>query len=141
MIEVRKLEDRELPGAMELVWAVFRRFEAPEYSAQGIETFYAYIQNMEQVKTLVTYGAYRDGELAGVLALRGDHISLFFVREKVQGRGIGKTLFRYAAARAGRPMTVHSSPYAVDIYRRLGFVPTAEEQVEDGIRYTPMRLE
>lgn len=141
MIEVRKLEERELPGAMELVWAVFRRFEAPEYSAQGIETFYAYIQNMEQVKTLVTYGAYRDGELAGVLALRGDHISLFFVREKVQGRGIGKTLFRYAAARAGRPMTVHSSPYAVDIYRRLGFVPTAEEQVEDGIRYTPMRLE
>lgn len=141
MIEVRKLEERELPGAMELVWAVFRRFEAPEYSAQGIETFYAYIQNMEQVKTLVTYGAYRDGELAGVLALRGDHISLFFVREKVQGRGIGKNLFRYAAARAGRPMTVHSSPYAVDIYRRLGFVPTAEEQVEDGIRYTPMRLE
>ena len=141
MIEVRKLEERELPGAMELVWAVFRRFEAPEYSAQGIETFYAYIQNMEQVKTLVIYGAYRDGELAGVLALRGDHISLFFVREEVQGRGIGKTLFRYAAARAGRPMTVHSSPYAVDIYRRLGFVPTAEEQVEDGIRYTPMRLE
>ena len=141
MIEVRKLEERELPGAMELVWAVFRRFEAPEYSAQGIETFYAYIQNMEQVKTLVTYGAYRDGELAGVLALRGDHISLFFVREKVQGRGIGKTLFRYAAARAGRPMTVHSSPYAVDIYRRLGFVPTAEEQMEDGIRYTPMRME
>ena len=140
MIEVRKLEERELPGAMELVWAVFRRFEAPEYSAQGIEAFYAYIQNMEQVKTLVTYGAYRDGELAGVLALRGDHISLFFVREKVQGRGIGKTLFRYAAARAGRPMTVHSSPYAVEIYRRLGFVPTAEEQVEDGIRYTPMRL-
>ncbi len=141
MIEVRKLEERELPGAMELVWAVFRRFEAPEYSAQGIETFYAYIQNMEQVKTLVTYGAYRDGELAGVLALRGDHISLFFVREEAQGRGIGKTLFRYAAARAGRPMTVHSSPYAVDIYRRLGFVPTTEEQVEDGIRYTPMRLE
>lgn len=141
MIEVRKLEERELPGAMELVWAAFRRFEAPEYSTQGIETFYAYIQNMEQVKTLVTYGAYRDGELAGVLALRGDRISLFFVREEVQGRGIGKTLFRYAAARAGRPMTVHSSPYAVDIYRRLGFVPTAEEQVEDGIRYTPMRLE
>ena len=141
MIHVRKLEEQDLPGAMELVWAVFQRFEAPEYSAQGVETFQAYIQNMEQVKTLVTYGAYTDGRLAGVLALRGDHISLFFVREEAQGRGIGRALFQYAAARAGRPMTVHSSPYAVEIYRRLGFVPTAEEQVEDGIRYTPMRLE
>ena len=140
MIQVRELEEQDLPGAMELVWTVFQRFEAPEYSARGVETFQTYIQDVEQVKALVTYGAYADGLLSGVLALRGDHISLFFVREEAQGRGIGRSLFQYAAARAGRPMTVHSSPYAVEIYRRLGFVPTAEEQVEDGVRYTPMRL-
>ena len=141
MTEVRRLEAADLPQAMELVWTVFLRFEAPEYSPEGVETFHAYIQNMEQVKALVTYGAYENGELAGVLALRGDHISLFFVREEAQGRGIGQALFQYAAARTGRPMTVHSSPYAVEIYRRLGFVPTAGERVEDGIRYTPMLLE
>ncbi|WP_268841858.1 hypothetical protein [Pseudoflavonifractor phocaeensis] len=43
MIHVRKLEEQDLPGAMELVWAVFQRFEAPEYSAQGVETFQTYI--------------------------------------------------------------------------------------------------
>lgn len=35
--------------------------------------------------------------------------------------------------------TVNSSPYAVEIYRHLGFVPTDTEQITDGIRYTPMR--
>ena len=36
-------------------------------------------------------------------------------------------------------VTVHSSPYAVEVYRHLGFSHTAEEQLSpDGIRYTPM---
>ena len=37
--------------------------------------------------------------------------------------------------------TVHSSPYAVEIYRHLGFVPTDSEQLTDGLRYTPMKFE
>ena len=37
--------------------------------------------------------------------------------------------------------TIHSSPYAVEIYRHLGFVPMDTEQTADGIRYTPMRFE
>jgi len=36
-------------------------------------------------------------------------------------------------------MTVNSSPYAVDIYRRLGFHAISEEQLTDGIRFTPMK--
>ena len=35
-------------------------------------------------------------------------------------------------------MTVHSSPYAVEVYRRFGFVPLGGEREENGIRYTPM---
>lgn len=37
--------------------------------------------------------------------------------------------------------TVHSSPYAVEVYRHLGFVPTDTEQLTDGLRYTPMRFD
>lgn len=36
---------------------------------------------------------------------------------------------------------VNSSPYAVPIYHKLGFVDTDTEQLSDGIRYTPMRFE
>ena len=30
-------------------------------------------------------------------------------------------------------------PYAVEIYRHLGFVPTDDEQSVDGLRFTPMQ--
>ena len=40
---------------------------------------------------------------------------------------------------ARQVFTVHSSPYAVEVYRHLGFVPTDEEQTVDGLRFTPMQ--
>lgn len=38
-------------------------------------------------------------------------------------------------------MTVHSSPFAVEIYRHLGFVATGEERTVNGLRFTPMLCE
>ena len=76
----------------------------------------------------------------GVLAAEGDHIALFFVDPAVHRQGIGRRLFQaYLSAGGWDCVTVHSSPYAVEVYRHLGFSPTAEEQLSpDGIRYTPM---
>ena len=38
-------------------------------------------------------------------------------------------------------ITVNSSPYAVDVYKKLGFVIEEDEQTVDGIRFTKMKLE
>lgn len=35
-------------------------------------------------------------------------------------------------------VTVHASPYALPVYRSLGFHETDTEQTDGGIRYTPM---
>ena len=35
----------------------------------------------------------------------------------------------------------NSSPYAVPVYHKLGFVDLDMEQVSDGMRYTPMKYE
>lgn len=35
-------------------------------------------------------------------------------------------------------MTVNSSHYAIPIYHRFGFHDTDQEQMQDGIRFTPM---
>ena len=70
------------------------------------------------------------------------HIGGFFVGAGYHRRGIGRRLFE--AMRLDYEMqafTVNSSPYAVEVYRHLGFLPTDTEQVADGIRYTPMRFE
>ena len=36
-------------------------------------------------------------------------------------------------------MTVNSSPFAVEIYQKLGFHALSGEQLADGIRFTPMK--
>ena len=55
-------------------------------------------------------------------------------------RGIGKKLFDAMRRDYAHPVfTVNSSPYAVEVYRHLGFVPTGEEQTVDGLRFTPMQ--
>ena len=139
-MEIRRIREPELPAAMDLCWRVFQEFEAPDYPPKGVEAFYTYISNTEQVKHLTVFGAWERHQLLGVLAAEGDHIALFFVDPAVHRQGIGRRLFQtYLAAGGWDCVTVHSSPYAVEVYRHLGFSPTAEEQLSpDGIRYTPM---
>ncbi|MCD7851632.1 MAG: GNAT family N-acetyltransferase [Parabacteroides sp.] len=55
-------------------------------------------------------------------------------------KGIGQKLFNLAIQdRPVSEMTVNSSSYAIEVYKRFGFKPIAEEQETNGLRYTPMR--
>ena len=56
-------------------------------------------------------------------------------------KGIGKRLFLYML-KDNQPekLTVNSSPYAVPVYHKLGFCDVDEEQIVNGIRFTPMEL-
>mgnify|MGYP002562197943 CR=1 FL=1 len=129
--------------ALKLVLSVFRRYVAPDYQDEGVRTFIrSVIENDEYMVGLTVYGAYKDGELAGVLATKnnGAHIALFFVDGMQQRQGIGRALFlRALKDNQTGVVTVNSSPYAVEVYRCLGFKDTDTEQVTDGIRYTPMK--
>ena len=93
------------------------------------------------MSALTVYGAFDGGRIIGVLAIRegGTHISLFFLDPARHRKGTGGALFRrfLEESSAGR-VTVNASPYAVEIYRHLGFRTKTSEQITDGIRYTPM---
>ncbi|WP_302269792.1 GNAT family N-acetyltransferase [Alistipes finegoldii] len=112
---------------------VFHRFIAPEALTEQFRT-----------GALMLWGAFRQDTLAGVAAVRNrSHISLLFVDASCHRQGIARALFN--AVRdfcrtdpAVSRITVNSSPYAVEIYRRLGFTATDAERVTDGIRFTPM---
>ena len=57
-----------------------------------------------------------------------------------QKQGIGKQLWEYLKENSSNDeFTVNSSPFAVPVYHKLGFVDTNTEQLTDGIRYTPMK--
>lgn len=138
---IRKLYKQETKNALELVKRVFMEFEAPEYSSEGVKNFISDMESESFIDLLTLYGAFDESALVGVAATRneGGHISLFFVDSLFHKRGIGRLLFNQIVKDCSTDkITVNSSPYAVEVYRKLGFSVTAEEQSVNGIRFIPM---
>ena len=138
---IRRLTREEIPQALELCWRVFLEFEAPEYSPEGVAAFRESLDDPERTRRLNFYGAFDGDTLVGVLCMRApQHIGGFFVEAAYHRRGIGRRLFEAMRQDYVRQtFTVNSSPYAVEVYRRLGFTPTGEEQIVNGLRFTPMQ--
>ncbi len=134
----------------ELVWTVFKKYEAPEYPEEGIKTFKTFIAP-DNINDMVCnngfpiYCCFENDKLIGVLAFRGkSHISLLFVHEKYHRQGIAKTLLSnaldeiMASDKNISKITVNSSPYALGVYKRMGFLATSEMQHQDGLLFIPM---
>ncbi len=141
-MEIKKLLQSEKTDAINLVWNVFLEFEAPDYLDEGINTFRDFINNEDAINGLEIYGAYEKGNLTGVIATRneGSHIALFFVHGKYHRKGIGRKLFEVVVKNSTLELiTVNSSPYAAEIYHKLGFVDTDIEQTREGMKFTPMK--
>lgn len=140
-MDYRELGKVDRPAALDLVWRVFLQDLAPDYSQEGIDEFCNSIHDEAYLRLLRIYGAVEDGQIRGVIATRNNdtHIVLFFVDGDCRGQGIGRELFALVAGRNNiSRMTVHASPYALPVYRRLGFQETAPQQEANGLRYTPM---
>jgi GNAT superfamily N-acetyltransferase len=148
-LEIIKLQKTDIKNALDLVWTVFLEFEAPDFSPQGIEEFKKFISFDSMMKQfeneeIIFWGCIFNNEIAGVIASRGSsHICLLFVNKEYHRQGIGKRLFHtvledYKRKSNCNTITVNSSPYAVEVYHRLGFVDLDQEQTVNGLRFTPM---
>lgn len=86
--------------------------------------------------------AEEQGQLLGVVTLhRPAHLHHLFVTPAAHGRGIARQLWQALKSHLdpAMPVTVNSSEYAVPVYQRLGFTPTAGAQQRNGVRYVPMQ--
>ena len=134
-----------------LMERVFMEFVAPGYPPEGVSEFLAVV-DAEKMRRRVSAGnlvlvARGGNRLAGMIEVRDlSHVMLMFVDKAFQRQGIARRLFEAALSRCleMRPdvkaVTVHSSPYAVAVYSRLGFEATGPEEFQSGMVFTPMRL-
>lgn len=79
-----------------------------------------------------------------MLGIKSDsHLSHLFVDKDFRLQGIVKKLWtHYLSVRpdglTSNEMTVMSSHFAVEMYKRFGFVQTGEAAVTNGIQHVPM---
>lgn len=146
---IRLLEGSDIIPVMDMVWKVFLEFIAPDYSQEGIDEFKKFIDPDFITGKMVSgefklWGAFDNEKPVGIAAIKPPlHIALLSVDKRYHRQGIARKLFKTALRDKTRTyghdkITVNASPYAVDIYRRLGFHPTDKEQMANGIRFTPM---
>lgn len=149
---IRELKEHDIRNALNLIWNVFEEFESPDYCTEGIKSFHEFIEYnsiIEKVKekSIFFWGCFDCEKLIGVLAIRDlNHICMLFVDKNYHKRGVAKKLMAIGVKYCTESkddlteLTVNSSPYAVEVYHKLGFKDTNVEQIVNGIRFTPMKL-
>lgn len=147
--EIRWAEAKDWIPAMHMIWKTFLKYEAVDYTEEGIRNFHEFITDEHLYKSFLQ-GRYQmmvalDGtRIIGAASVRNyNHLSLLFVDEEYHHRGVGRSLMgrmcEYLKKEEGEQyMSLKAAPYAVDFYRKLGFHAVHEEEAFSGIRVTPM---
>ena len=147
----RGMQPSEETEVYNLIYRVFKEFIAPDFSQQGIDEFLSFaspesLAERAQANNFVILALYQN-QIVGMIEIRDyDHISLLFVDAEYQGYGIGTELIKRSLGRcfSRNPgldtMSVNSGPNSVAFYEKVGFLPTAPEQEQNGIRFVPMVL-
>lgn len=96
-IKIRVLKYNELSEALKLIESTFMLFVAPDYTDQGVQSFLGFISDEKNIRAMIFFGAFEDGELKGVMAVNSDrsHICCLFVDARNQNRGIARALFNF----------------------------------------------
>ncbi len=147
--EFRWAAKEEWSPAMSMVWKTFMAFEGKQYTKEGVKNFFEFITD-DDIHNAFLGGTYKmllalDGDrIIGVGTMRNcNRLSLLFVDEEYQNRGIGSVIIelfsRYLReVENERVFTVKAAPYAVKFYLKCGFEITGDEKEYSGIKAVPM---
>jgi GNAT superfamily N-acetyltransferase len=150
-MQIEPLTNDDIPAVAALFQSAAREYFVDPADPGALDWFFR-DNDEEAFRRYVAQGhvyhvARAGGEVAGFVAVRDQtHLRHMFVDKRWHRQGIASRLWnvaREAALAAGNPgfFTVNSSPFALPVYERWGFVPTAPLQCVKGLSFTPMRLE
>ncbi|HKM35222.1 MAG TPA: GNAT family N-acetyltransferase [Lachnospiraceae bacterium] len=151
LCDIRWASPADWQSTMQMVWKTFLKYEADDYTEEGIHNFYDFLTN-GRIHKMFLEGTYLmmialdDDRVIGQISVRnGNHISLLFVDEDYHNKGVGRELINkmgdYLKCNRNEVyVSVKAAPYAVGFYRRLGFRECSPEQEFSGIRVTSMQM-
>ncbi len=141
---------KEWPEAMQMIWKTYLKFEAGDYTEEGIRNFFEFVTDDGLYQSFLR-GSYKlllahDGDrIVGAASMRNcNYLSLLFVDEEYHRRGIGRRLMDCLCDYLKRTtdateIVLRAAPYAIGFYERIGFTKIREEEQIAGIRVTPMK--
>jgi len=149
--QIRTFKEEDLRHGLNLAWNVFLEFVASDYTYNGVESFKNFIDydsmlELYKNQTMNFWGCFDGDEIIGVMATRNkNHIALLFVNKNYHKQAIAANLFTTLTTylkdfASVKKITVNASPYAINFYLKLGFSRLSDEQIVDGMRFTPMEF-
>lgn len=147
--KIRWARTDEWVPAMKMIWRTFLKYEGREYKEEGVRSFLEFITD-ETLYAAFLRGEYLlmvaldKGRIIGAGSLRDcNHLSLLFVDEAYQRKGVGSAILRklcaYLKKEAGEQrISLQAAPGAVNFYRKQGFCAVQPEKEYSGIRVTLM---
>lgn len=129
---IRFAELKDWNEAVEVIWRTFLKFEAPEYTEEGVDNFRDFLYD-GTIYNDFKNGNYQmivavcDEKIVGAASFRNrNHLSLLFVDEPYQKQGLGSRLLsatcEYIKNEEGLDcITLTAAPAAVEFYLKLGF--------------------
>ena len=139
------------PGEEDVTFSMldrgFNAYIRDDFTPDGVKEFYRAIRDMvfNHPQDHFILVAESEGHIVGMIDVKENHhVSIFFVEPSRMRKGIGRGLLSHAITlcQQAEPnlsaIEVHSSPWAVPVYGKLGFDTDGDEQNSHGIRYTRM---
>ena len=148
---ISAIKKREYGVTLEMVRESFWEYDASYYPRNGQDSFLAYASfpnfAYRQWHSHSTFVAKDQTRILGMIEIRGDcHISMLFVAPNYIKQGIGRALITTAVERCVsrkmnlRYITVNSSLFAEEFYKKMGFTATESPTTNDGLTCIPMAL-
>jgi|SRR5215471_11715536 len=149
-MRIREATPKDITAISDLIRPLAEKYIASQFSAEGARNLLSSIEP-DAIQEYFNSGfkyhvAEQNGVVVGVVAVR-DHMHLYhlFVADKFRGQGLARKLWqvaRDACRDAGNigEYTVNSSSFAVDMYRKFGFVEMGPPRTRNGVTAVPMKL-
>ena len=147
---IRNPLPEEFIKVSEFIWDIFEDSISGLYDSLGREVFFDYIhpeklrERYEEIQRFSQVLVLREGEIVGWMEVRDSfHISMLFVKKKIQRQGIGRKLVTLAEENAifngNRFITLNSSPNSIGAYISMGFAQQSDLCMINGVKFFEMK--